>query len=985
MSSNVKLHIALATGGLEFTGGDIASQSIGGSETALYYAAKELAKRGHTVHVFNNCPRPDTYDGVQYHHLEDDWNKFASLYEFDVVISSRVLPLLASNFRSKMNILWCHDMPGDPGTLMTHLWKTDRIILLSEYQKQEYTKELKMLDPIIFKSTNGIDLDLIKKSIVDKDGKPFPRHPTSLIYSSRPERGLYYLLKEIWPKIFKINPNIKLYVSSYSLGGHIPPEEIRNVYGEIKKLMQHLSPKYNVHNLGDLDKTGYYEALARCTAWIYPTNFTEISCINALEAMACGTVVISTNKYALKETIGDKGILIDGDNDTEQYQKKFIDQLMSLLNDNHKREALVAKGYKWVEENYQWSTVIDGWEKEIYSFFENRVASQPIKVAKELLRHDDYCSAQKLVEKFNITDADVLEDVRSGFVHAEEADRGENYDLANPVLSGEWRYDVPPRADQCIAYYKHYGVGKRFLDLGAHWGEIACMFSHQFPGTEFTLLDINKKNLDIADTYLHGKAGNKTCTFKFEEGTIDRLVEKVEKGELKKWDSVFAGEIVEHIVDTQAFMRKMMKLVKDDGCVVLTVPSGCWRPMTGFRSYERGGHVHHFEMADCLSIWGDQKDFSLLNRPAGTCYDGSLNGNWIIAFRKSDKKFGPHNFERKLLVTPPYQSVSLCMITKNEEDNISRALKSIIPVVDEAIIYDTGSTDATIKIASKFDNTTVIKGKWEDDFSIARNHSVKPAKGSWILWVDADEILINADHIRKYLGSLVYHGFVIRQNHLMLDMKAPADTPVRLYRNDPGYEFYGVIHEHCQKSLDEPIEPAMVLPDVDIAHMGYLTESVRRYRCKVRNLPLLIKDRQKNPTRKLGFILMQRDYINMMEWEFEKSRGKPTPKAVQYLRTSCKIFWDAIKNEEHLYYKLGWPLYQRALEKLGQHGIPAHPDFKEPPFECNLALAAALGGLSDRGKAARPAALWFATRDEFKDYLDKKRDEMFGMMGYDKL
>ena len=45
------------------------------------------------------------------------------------------------------------------------------------------------------------------------------------------------------------------------------------------------------------------------------------------------------------------------------------------------------------------------------------------------------------------------------------------------------------------------------------------------------------------------------------------------------------------------------------------------------------------------------------------------------------------------------KTLSLCMITKNEEKNISRCLDSIKDIVDEIIIVDTGSTDKTIEIA----------------------------------------------------------------------------------------------------------------------------------------------------------------------------------------------------------------------------------------------------------------------------------------------
>ena len=54
------------------------------------------------------------------------------------------------------------------------------------------------------------------------------------------------------------------------------------------------------------------------------------------------------------------------------------------------------------------------------------------------------------------------------------------------------------------------------------------------------------------------------------------------------------------------------------------------------------------------------------------------------------------------------------------------------------IILDTGSTDNTIQIAKRF-GADIYHFKWCDDFSAARNESIKFAKGKWILWMDADE------------------------------------------------------------------------------------------------------------------------------------------------------------------------------------------------------------------------------------------------------
>src|SRR3989344_2135515 len=88
----------------------------------------------------------------------------------------------------------------------------------------------------------------------------------------------------------------------------------------------------------------------------------------------------------------------------------------------------------------------------------------------------------------------------------------------------------------------------------------------------------------------------------------------------------------------------------------------------------------------------------------------------------------------------PKQTISLCMIAKNEEKHLEECLNSVKELVDEVIIVDTGSTDKTKQIAKKF-NAKIYDFKWVDDFSAARNESLKHATKDWILVLDADEVL----------------------------------------------------------------------------------------------------------------------------------------------------------------------------------------------------------------------------------------------------
>ena len=85
--------------------------------------------------------------------------------------------------------------------------------------------------------------------------------------------------------------------------------------------------------------------------------------------------------------------------------------------------------------------------------------------------------------------------------------------------------------------------------------------------------------------------------------------------------------------------------------------------------------------------------------------------------------------------------ISVCIITKNEEEYIFQCIQSVYDIAYEIIILDTGSTDKTKEIVKKFDKVKLFETTWKNDFSIARNECISYASGDWILSIDGDEVL----------------------------------------------------------------------------------------------------------------------------------------------------------------------------------------------------------------------------------------------------
>lgn len=92
-------------------------------------------------------------------------------------------------------------------------------------------------------------------------------------------------------------------------------------------------------------------------------------------------------------------------------------------------------------------------------------------------------------------------------------------------------------------------------------------------------------------------------------------------------------------------------------------------------------------------------------------------------------------------------TISLCMIVKNEEKILARCLESVKGLVDEIIIADTGSTDATKRIAGQY-TERIYDFPWTDNFSEARNFVFSKATMEYVYSADADEVLSPKDQER---------------------------------------------------------------------------------------------------------------------------------------------------------------------------------------------------------------------------------------------
>jgi tetratricopeptide (TPR) repeat protein len=207
------------------------------------------------------------------------------------------------------------------------------------------------------------------------------------------------------------------------------------------------------------------------------------------------------------------------------------------------------------------------------------------------------------------------------------------------------------------------------------------------------------------------------------------------------------------------------------------------------------------------------------------------------------REMGPRAQRLAQKATPATgQTVSLCMIVKDEESMLPQCLASVKDFADELIVVDTGSTDRTVEIAESF-GATVLHHEWDGDFAAARNVGLDAATSDWLMYLDADEVLNEGEDekLRALLGHTWREGiFLVETNHVgeLEDGVGVQHNALRLFKNRDAYRFKGRVHEQFAHAL--PNEPERIEYSlVRIEHYGYLGQVREDKNKSTRNLELL--------------------------------------------------------------------------------------------------------------------------------------------------
>lgn len=194
--------------------------------------------------------------------------------------------------------------------------------------------------------------------------------------------------------------------------------------------------------------------------------------------------------------------------------------------------------------------------------------------------------------------------------------------------------------------------------------------------------------------------------------------------------------------------------------------------------------------------------------------------------------------------------ISICIITKNEEDKLQRCLECVKNLGYEIVVTDTGSTDNTVEIAKRF-TKNVYYFKWIDDFSAARNFCASKASNDFVFALDADEFVLDFDKnviettLKKhpdYIGAIKRNEISATIGEDESSRQTAITYATRIY-NKNLFHYVGFVHEQIRYISGQGNEIYVKFP-VTADHVGYMQSLEQKKAKSKRELNLLQKQLQ---------------------------------------------------------------------------------------------------------------------------------------------
>ena len=403
--------ITFVTPGMPFDGNTLKERSLGGSESMALIMAREMAALGHRVFHFTNSETTQEIDGVFYAPLAGAAAWIADR-PCDVIIGQRAAEMFMSQtpHASKIRIAWHHDVALHRflGRMVAGGWNITDHWVLSEYHKQQFRNIYGMPDHAFWVTRNALDISELRSA-----QRALKREEKILVFSGRPERGLWTLVHQIMPKVWELDPDVRLLVAGYDN----PVEHLSGFYQEC---YQTIDADPRLGNMGHMTKKDLYALYSRATAYVYPTEFDEVSCLSAMEAQALGLPIIHTGRAALAETIKPgRGILVEKPDGCgpkpeasnpcmgirePEWQDAFASKIVAFC--RHELDAELAPEpdrRAASREDFDARKLALRWDDRIDYLFQ-RANDNPHRLAKNFYYRSDIKAAMEVVRRSNQRD-----------------------------------------------------------------------------------------------------------------------------------------------------------------------------------------------------------------------------------------------------------------------------------------------------------------------------------------------------------------------------------------------------------------------------------------------------------------------------------------------------------------------------------------------------------------------------------------------------
>ena len=257
--------------------------------------------------------------------------------------------------KDKINILWMHHFVNQEESKnlgsKDFVDKLDWIVFNSNWNFEKYVYQFKIPEGKSVVIRNAIEkVDFVKK----------PKDKISLIYHTTPWRGLIHLLK-IFKKLNLQNVELNICSSTIIYGKKFDStlgKSYENIFNECKNTK-------NVNYFGFLDNKKVIELLKKMHIFAHPSIWPETSCISAIESMAAGCEVVTTNLGALYETCSPFGTFVNFDRNFEnlerRYSKVLLNSIKNYWSDENQRKLELQS--ETINATYSWDVRAKEWKK----------------------------------------------------------------------------------------------------------------------------------------------------------------------------------------------------------------------------------------------------------------------------------------------------------------------------------------------------------------------------------------------------------------------------------------------------------------------------------------------------------------------------------------------------------------------------------------------------------------------------------------------